>query len=80
VLEHDVRLGDLCAAAAQAAHLPALQLEPGLEPVLDEVVVTRTAVDRDDGAGGLLGLLVLGHPRIVRDGGGATGGARAARS
>src|SRR5690606_10247530 len=47
VAEHDVRLGELRLAGAQALHLPSLELEAGFEILLDEEIEARLTVLRD---------------------------------
>src|SRR5690606_41303673 len=57
VAEHDVRLGELRLAGAQALHLPSLELEAGFEILLDEEIEARLTVLRDGALRALLSLL-----------------------
>lgn len=47
VFQVDVGLGNLGAALAQSLDFPAIEHDPGFEPVLDVVVVPGASVDGD---------------------------------
>ncbi len=61
VLDHDIAFLELRASGAQALDLPTLEHEPGLELLLDEIVVPGLAVLGDDGA--VRSFFFLGHRR-----------------
>src|SRR5690606_29247819 len=65
VAQHDISLGELRFAGTQALDLPSLELDPRFEVLLDEIVETRLAVDRDRALGGLLFLLSGHRPPMI---------------
>jgi hypothetical protein len=63
ILQQHVGLGELQPARAQRLDLPALQHDPGLEALLDEIVVPRPAVDCN-AVGGIF--LLVRHEAFYR--------------
>src|SRR5690606_35159473 len=70
VADHGVGLADAGAAGADGLELPALQRDPGLEPLFEVVVVARAPVQGDGPVAVCLILSALfSHPAILPEGG-----------
>lgn len=66
-MECYITLCYLCATLAHALNLPALQDQASLVSVLDEIVVTRLAVNGDQVSGRLFFLLIVHGFFLRRD-------------
>ena len=61
VFDDRVALRQVAAPGAQAFDLPAFERQSGLEVVLDKIIVTSLAVDRDRPIISLFAVLFCGH-------------------